>query len=103
MTLPLPMSSPPPGDDYPPLSALNDLLFCERRCALHRIEGLWVETAHTVEGSRAHKRVHADPAREEHAGAGRIARGLWLKSDRLRLAGVADAVEVRPDPAGGPD
>jgi len=27
-----------PDDDYPPLSALNDLLYCERRCGLHRNE-----------------------------------------------------------------
>ena len=32
-------------DDYPPLSALNDLLFCERRCALHRIEQVWVDNS----------------------------------------------------------
>src|SRR5437764_7718432 len=89
----------PDSDNYPPLSALNDLLFCPRRCALHRVEGLWVETAHTVEGTRAHKRVHADPARDEPAGAGRVVRGLWVKSDRLRLVGIADAVEFRPDPA----
>jgi CRISPR-associated exonuclease Cas4 len=102
MTLSLPMSPPGGDDDYPPLSALNDLLFCPRRGALHRVEGLWVETAHTVEGTHAHRRAHA-PGDEEHAGTGRVARGLWLKSDRLRLAGVADVVEFRPDPASGPD
>jgi len=31
------------NDDYQPI-ALNDLLFCERRCALHRIEGVWRRT-----------------------------------------------------------
>jgi CRISPR-associated exonuclease Cas4 len=103
MTLPLPTAPPTSGDDdYPPLSAMNDLLFCPRRCALHRVEGLWVETAHTVEGNHAHRNAHA-PGAEEHAGLGRVARGLWLKSDRLRLAGVADIVEFHPDPAGGSD
>jgi CRISPR-associated exonuclease Cas4 len=89
-------------DDYPPLSALNDFLFCSRRCALHRVEGLWVETAHTVEGTHAHRNAHA-PGAEDRAESVRIARALRLKSDRLRLAGVADVVEFRSDPAGGPD
>jgi CRISPR-associated exonuclease Cas4 len=104
MTFPLPISSPPPpgDDDYPPLSALNDLLFCPRRCFLHRVEGLWVETAHTVEGTHAHRNAHA-PGGEGQPGRPRLARGLWLKSDRLRLAGVADVVEFHPNPAGGPD
>ena len=33
---------PMTDDYYLPISALNDLLFCERRCALHRIEQVWV-------------------------------------------------------------
>jgi CRISPR-associated exonuclease Cas4 len=98
----LPVLPPGGDDDYPPLSALNDLLFCPRRCFLHRVEGLWVETAHIVEGVHAHRNAHA-PGGEKYAGAGRVARGLWLKSDRLRLAGVADVVEFHSDPAGGPD
>ena len=31
-------SEPPDDADFHPISGLNDLLFCERRCALHRIE-----------------------------------------------------------------
>jgi CRISPR-associated exonuclease Cas4 len=85
-------------DDYPPLSSLNDLLFCPRRCYLHRVEGVWLETAHTVEGTHAHRKVHANPTDEETLGAVRIVRGLWLRSNRLRLIGVADLVEFRPEP-----
>src|SRR5579885_3141566 len=91
-------STDSPHGDYPPLSALNDLLFCPRRCALHRSEGLWVENRHTVEGSHAHRVVHASPARASGEGAYRSVRGLWLRSDRLRLVGVADLVEFRPQP-----
>ncbi len=40
-----------PEDDYLPLRSLNDLLYCERRCALHRIEEVWVENAHTLSGT----------------------------------------------------
>jgi CRISPR-associated exonuclease Cas4 len=85
-------------EEYLPLSALNDLLFCPRRCALHRVEGLWQENVHTIEGTHGHKKVHADPATEVEESAYRAVRGLWLRSDRLRLVGKADLVEFRPEP-----
>lgn len=91
----LPMDS---DDDLQPIRALNDLLFCERRCALHRIEGLWQENLYTVEGSLAHRKVHADPADEHFDNAQRVVRGMPLRSKRLRLVGVADLVEFRPEP-----
>ncbi len=97
----LTVHTPPDGDDYPPLSALNDFLFCPRRCYLHRVEGLWAENVHTVSGSLAHQRVHAP--RDADESPFRTARGLRLVSHRLKVAGVADLVEFRPDPAGGPD
>jgi CRISPR-associated exonuclease Cas4 len=87
------------ADDYPPLSALNDFLFCPRRCALHRLEGLWRENVHTTSGSLDHRRVHA--ARDNDESPFRTARGLWLVSHRLRVVGVADLVEFRPGEGGG--
>jgi len=87
--LPLPLVAS--GDEYPPLSALNDLLFCARRCFLHRVEGVWVENAHTLTGSRDHKRVHA--VKDGEGAAGRTARGLRLVSHTLQVQGVADLVE----------
>ena len=36
-------------DDYVPLRSLNDLLYCERRCALHRIENVWTDNVYTLE------------------------------------------------------
>src|SRR3954454_18173172 len=91
---PLPVLPATDGADYPPLSALNDLLFCPRRCFLHRVEGVWVENVHTTSGTLDHRRVHA--ARDSDNAAGRSARGLWVVSHRLRLAGVCDLVEFRP-------
>lgn len=81
------------SDDYPPLSALNDLLYCERRCALHRIENVWVENAHTLSGTLSHQR--ADKPVEWKCENGREVHGMWLKSDRLRLVGKADVVEFQ--------
>jgi CRISPR-associated exonuclease Cas4 len=89
---------PPSDDELRPIRALNDLLFCPRRCALHFIEHLWVETAHTLEGTHAHQKVHASPSRDEADTGGRVVRGLWLRSDRFRLVGVADLVEFHPQP-----
>ncbi len=78
------------SDDYPPLSALNHLLFCERRCALLRTDGVWVENVHTTGGSLDHRRAHAVSERARKSV--RVASGLRLVSHRLRLTGIADVV-----------
>ena len=85
-----------PEDDYLPLRSLNDLLYCERRCALHRIEEVWVENAHTLSGTLSHKR--ADKPVDWKCESGREVHGMWLKSDRLRLVGKADVVEFQSRP-----
>jgi len=77
-----------------PISALQHLLFCERQCALIHIEGLWAENRLTVEGRHLHDKAHEGPS-ETRRGV-RIARRLWLRSDRLGLVGKADVVEFRP-------
>src|SRR5271166_5356385 len=101
MSVSLSLVPPADSDSYPPLSALNDLLFCPRRCYLHRVEGLWLENVHTVSGTLAHERVHTP--RDADETPARAARGLRLVSHRLRLVGVADLIEFHPDPAGGPE
>ena len=47
----------PSEDDYLPLRSLNDLLFCERRAALHLIEQIWKDNQFTTEGSYSHKQI----------------------------------------------
>jgi len=86
------------GEEYPPLSALNDLLFCARRCFLHRVEGVWRDNAHTVSGTLGHRRVHEE--RENEESGVRCVRGLRVVSHRLRVSGVADLVEFRPGEGG---
>jgi len=83
-----------PDDDLLPIRALNDLLFCERRCALHFIEGLWMHNQYTAEGVYAHRRADR-PAQYQVAPGTRAVHGMWLKSHRLRLVGKADVVEFR--------
>ncbi len=79
-----------------PLSALNDLLFCERRAAMHLLERIWQDNQYTTEGQFAHRRVDqtADLKRGDH----RNVTGMMLSSYRLGLAGRADLVEFRSVP-----
>jgi len=78
-------------DDLLPLSALQDITFCERRCALRHLEGHWEENVATIEGQNLHGRSH-DPGTESR-GDVRVARGLMLRSLRLGLSGKTDVVE----------
>ena len=63
-------------DDLLSISALQHLLFCERRAALVYLEGLWDENTFTVEGRHLHER--ADETVTEIRGDLRIARSLRL-------------------------
>lgn len=92
--------------DYPGLSQLNRLLFCERRCVLAGVEMIWAENQYTIEGTAMHKKVHGKSAEEKleikndesvHE-SGRVSRNLSLVSHRLKLVGKADLVEFRPEP-----
>lgn len=95
-------------DDPLILSALNDYLYCPRRCALHRIEGVWCDNAHTVRGTLAHRnadhpgyRAYAESA--ESAAPGklvRVERAMPLFSRRHNLIGKADIIEFRIAPDG---
>lgn len=78
-------------DDFAPISGLQHLVFCERQCALIHIEGVWAENRLTAEGRLGHR--NPDSGRGESRSGVRIARGLWLRSERLKLVGRADVVE----------
>jgi CRISPR-associated exonuclease Cas4 len=87
------------NDDEPILiSALNQYVFCPRRCALMHGEGIWRDNEHTVAGSLLHERADA-PGYETGAGV-TVLRALPLVSVKYGLAGKADIVEVRPDDCG---
>jgi len=74
-----------------PVSALNHLMYCERRCALIQIEGVFEENAFTLQGSLLHETADT-PGYETRAGV-RAVRALPLYSRRLGLSGKADIVE----------
>ena len=83
------------GNQLLPISALQHLIFCPRQCALIHVERLWAENQFTVEGRHLHDKAH--DGKSETANGVRIARGLWVKSNRLGITGQADVVEFHPD------
>jgi len=85
-------------DDLLPIRYLNDLLFCERRAALHLNEQIWHDNQYTTEGIFAHQRV--DVPANMRRGDRRKVTGMWLVSYRLRIVGKADLIEFNPDDNG---
>ena len=83
-----------PDDDAEVLlSALNQYLYCDRRCALIQVEGIFRDNAFTVEGKLNHEEADT-PGYESQPGA-RVVRALPVFSHELGLSGTADIVEFR--------
>lgn len=78
-------------EDLIMISALNQYLYCPRRCALIHIEQVWEENRFTAEGRIMHERVHEEG--NESRGDVRIARGVPLRSLEIGIVGMADVVE----------
>ncbi|MYB36938.1 MAG: CRISPR-associated protein Cas4 [Gammaproteobacteria bacterium] len=74
------------------ISAIEHFAYCPRQCALIHCDGVWSDNAHTVRGTRAHRRVDSGKHRTERGK--RVLRGIPLWSESLGLTGRADAVEV---------
>ncbi|MDE0100157.1 MAG: CRISPR-associated protein Cas4 [Truepera sp.] len=74
------------------ISAIEHFVYCPRQCALIHCDGVWSDNAHTVRGSRAHRRVDSGQHRRER---GRLVlRAIPLWSEALGLSGRADAIEI---------
>ena len=74
------------------ISAIEHFVYCPRQCALIHCDGVWSDNAHTVRGSRTHRRVDTRRHRRER---GRLVlRAIPLWSETLGLSGRADAVEI---------
>ncbi len=91
------MTEAPPStatleEDYVPLSALQHQLFCPRQCALIHIERIWEENALTAEGRVLHENAHT-PKAEKRRDLKTLT-AVHLHSRQLRVAGVADVVEL---------
>lgn len=75
-----------------PISALSHYRYCPRRCALVHIEQAWEENRFTAEGRVLHERVDSGVA-EQRRGM-RYERGVLLLSQRYRLTGKMDLLEI---------
>lgn len=80
-------------DELVSISALNQYVFCPRRCALMHVEGIWSDNEHTVKGTSLHARV--DERGYETDGNAKLLRAVPLYSHRYGLSGRADVVEMR--------
>ena len=77
--------------DYLPLSYLNQLEYCERRFWLMFVEGELAVNAPMLEGMLRHERAHEVGI--ERRGETITYRQVYVWSQRLRVAGLADFVE----------
>src|SRR5262252_9337458 len=83
--------------DYLPARMINEFAYCPRLFFSERVEGVFQESADTVEGEIQHQRVDAkatalpeaaDLPQEIHA------RSVTLSSERLRIIARLDLVEA---------
>lgn len=79
-------------DDAVAISALQHYAYCPRQYALIHIEQVWAENRFTAEGRVLHERVDSGEAEQRrHI---RYERGVMLRSERYRLVGKMDLLEV---------
>ncbi len=102
-TAPLPLSTPPrPRDlpDYLPARMVNEFVYCPRLFFYEFVEGVFRESADTVEGSIQHKRVDREggslPSPDAIDPEDRIhGRSVTLSSERLRVIAKMDLIEIQ--------
>jgi CRISPR-associated exonuclease Cas4 len=89
------------NEEYLLLSGIQHFQFCKRQWALIHIEQQWEENVLTAEGRILHERVDQPNLREKR-GDRIIIRAMPVKSNRLKLQGICDVVELVRDPNGIP-
>ncbi len=80
-------------DDLLPISALQHVMYCERQAALIHVERAWADNQLTALGALVHARTD-QRGRDQRRGA-RVERAVHVRSVRLGIAGICDAVEWR--------
>ena len=96
----LPLEAPPLPEDAPflPARMVNEYVYCPRLAYLEWVQGEWAESADTVEGAHAHRRVDREdrplPSADALGEADRPrTRSVTLSSRRLGLVARIDLVE----------
>jgi len=84
--------------DYMPARMVNEFVYCPRLFFYEWVEGLFQDSADTVEGKLQHKRVDKGgkplPSPEQLAEETLETRAVTLSSDRLRVIAKMDLLEV---------
>src|SRR5579883_3085914 len=83
--------------DYLPARMVNEFVYCPRLFFYEWVDGIFQESADTVEGKGQHRRVDAKatelPEPEEMGGDTIHSRSVTLSSERLRVIAKIDLVE----------
>jgi CRISPR-associated exonuclease Cas4 len=80
------------NNEYISIASLNQYAYCSHRCWRMFCAGEFVDNQYTIEGTSLHDRVHTvgEGQREE---TWQI-RAIWLKSEKYKLIGKSDLIEV---------
>lgn len=98
-TAPLPLETAISLPDYLPARMVNEFVYCPRLFFYEWVEGVFKESADTLEGSAQHKRVDREgkglPPQEELGDDKIHSRSVMLSSERHRVIAKMDLIEVR--------
>ncbi|MEH2455874.1 CRISPR-associated protein Cas4 [Nostoc sp.] len=79
------------NEDYLPLAYLNAWEYCPRRFYLEYVLGEMEDNEHIILGRHIHRNINEEGTIQE--GETLIHQQQWVWSDRLKIAGIIDAVE----------
>ncbi|MFZ0592593.1 MAG: CRISPR-associated endonuclease Cas1 [Bryobacteraceae bacterium] len=98
-TVPLPLSPAAALPDYLPARMVNEFVYCPRLFFYEWVDGVFRESADTVEGQAQHRRVDREtkgmPAAGELGDAAIHTRSVTLSSERLRVIAKMDLIEIQ--------
>lgn len=79
-----------------PISYLNQLVYCPRRFWYMYVQGELEINAPMLEGTLQHQTRADQPGHETDDQGRTVHRRVWVWSDRLNIAGIADFVQLIP-------
>src|SRR5436309_12786816 len=90
--------------DYLPARMINEFVYCPRLFYYEQVQGAFVESADTLEGSFEHRRVDTEPAADAPKPGGPaeepvIVRSITLSSEKHKVIAKLDLAEFRENAA----
>ena len=87
------------SDNYLLISGIQHFIYCRRQWALIHIEQLWSENYFTIDGQIKHAKVDNTDSTELKNNI-RIIRSMPIASQKLKIRGKCDVVELKPSDDG---